>query len=149
MYSTARNEKYKLEVLDRVEQYFKVNKESSTGMIFIPGMSVSTLEGGIRHLFMAGALVRRQVCLAPNSSKVVWAYRLADQPEFLVSFERAASRYVAPDRKERDREKRIRYREERKQVMEVPTLQNELPHYTVLRMLPVPRFEGYPELEAA
>ena len=149
MYSTARNEKYKLEVLDRVEQYFKVNKESSTGMIFIPGMSVSTLEGGIRHLFMAGALVRRQVCLAPNSSKVVWAYRLADQPEFLVSFERAASRYVAPDRKERDREKRIRYREERKQAMEVPTLQSELPHYTVLRMLPVPRFEGYPELEAA
>lgn len=149
MYSTARNEKYKREVLDPIEQYFEVNRESSTGMIFIPGMSVSTLEGGIRHLFMAGALVRRQVCLNQGSSKVVWAYRLTDQPEFLVSFERAPSRYVAPDRKERNKENRIRYREERKQIMEVPTLQSELPHYTVLRMLPLPRFEGYPEELAA
>ena len=147
MYSAARNEKYKREVLDPIEKYFDLNKESSTGMIFIPGMSVCTLEGGIRNLFMAGQLERRQVCLSPNSSKVVWAYRITGHEPNLETFERVPSRYVAPERRARNKENRKLYQEERRQAMEHVTTKNEKPHHTILRMLPVPRFEGYPELE--
>lgn len=148
MYSASRNEKYKREVLDRIIHYLETNKESSTGMIYLSGISISTLEGGIRNLLNAGQLERRQVCLSPNSSKVVWAYRITGSTPTLETFERAPSRYVAPERRNRDKETRKRYQEERRQLMEDVTTKNELPHYTLLRMLPVPRFEGYPELTA-
>jgi hypothetical protein len=147
-YSATRNEKYQREVLGPIERYFEVNKESSTGMIFLPGMSVSTLEGGIRNLYLAGKLVRRQVCLSPNSSKLVWAYRITEHPEHLVTFERSKPK-SAPSMLSARKEKRVRDRRDRSETIEVLTIKNEKPHYTILRMLPVPRFEGYPELESA
>jgi len=147
-YSAIRNEKYQREVLGPIERYFEINKESSTGMIFIPGMSVSTLEGGIRHLFMAGKLVRRQVCLSPTSSKLVWAYRPADQTEYLITFERAKPK-SSPNTLAALKEKRTRDRRYRSETIEAPTRQHELPHHTILRTLPLPLFEGYLELESA
>ena len=141
-YSAARNEKHQIEVLDRIKHYLAVNKESSTAMIYIPGMGLSTIEGGLRNLFLSGQLVRRQVCLREGSSRVVWAYRLADQPESLVTFERMPTKtpYVHnPNRIQKSKPKN----------QEPVPPNKEKPHHTILRTLPLPRFEGYPELEPA
>jgi hypothetical protein len=145
MKSPERSEKYKRDVLDKVVHYLEVNKESSTGMIYIPSLSISTLEGGIRSLYLAGQLLRRQVCLAQGSSRMVWVYRLTHQPESLITYERSPSKYV-PCKKDRNPEVRAREREARKEIPDGP-FRKEKPHYTILRMLPVPRFEGYQELE--
>jgi hypothetical protein len=43
-------------------------------------------ENEVRKLYLKGTLVRRQVTPEPNSSRVVWAYRLPDQPEDLPTY---------------------------------------------------------------
>ena len=145
MPTRAESQKFNDNILKRVEHFFIQNKESSTGMIFLSGMSISTLESAIRKLYLSGKLVRRLVCLAQGSSREVWAYRLTDQEPSLITFERTLPRkpFVANPNRVRDRtgKKSI-------VVSECP-LTNELPHYKVLRTLPSPPFEGYPELEAA
>jgi hypothetical protein len=133
------------EILRRVEHFFIRNKESSTGMVILSGMSLSTVETAIRRLYLSGRLVRRLVCLAPGSSREVWAYRISDQEPSLITFERTSPRaQYRPD------PNRVRnYKDKKTLVISDCPLTNELPHHKLLRTLPLPLFEGYPELEAA
>jgi hypothetical protein len=137
------SQKYADDVLKRVEHFFIHNKESSTGMVILSSMSISTVESAIRKLYLAGRLVRRLVCLAEGSSREVWAYRIKDQEPSLITFKRTQPRsQYKPD------PTRVRTRIDKKAIVisDCP-LANELPHHKLLRTLPLPLFEGYPELE--
>jgi len=131
------------EILRRVEHFFIRNKESSTGMVILSGMSISTVETAIRKLYLSGILVRRLVCLAEGSSREVWAYRIADQEPSLITFKRTPPRKFVPN------PNRVRTYKDKTLVLSDCPLTNELPHHKLLRTLPLPLFEGYPELEAA
>jgi len=132
MQPQERLDKYERQVLNRIKNYLVVNKEASIGMIYISDLSVKSLENGLKHLLLSGHVIRRQICLSPTSSRLVWAYRLADQPEYLTTFEPPPKRSISPERKARVLENK----ENRKL---------EKMHHTILRLLPLPRFEGYPE----
>jgi len=129
------------EILKRVEHFFIRNKESSTGMVILSGMSISTVETAIRRLYLSGILVRRLVCLAENSSREVWAYRIADQEPSLITFKRTPPRKFVPN------PNRVRTYKDKTLVLSDCPITNELPHHKLLRTLPIPPFEGYPELE--
>jgi len=131
------------EILRRVAHFFVLNKESSTGMVILSGMSISTVETAIRKLYLSGILVRRLVCLAEGSSREVWAYRIADQEPSLITFERTPPRKFVPN------PNRVRTYKDKTLVLSDCPITNELPHHKLLRTLPLPPFEGYPELEAA
>jgi hypothetical protein len=143
MPTRAESQKQNEDILKRVEHFFIHNKESSTGMVILSSMSISTVESAIRKLYLSGRLVRRLVCLAQGSSREVWAYRLTDQEPSLITFERTSPRsQYKPD------PTRVRTRTDKKAIVisDCP-LANELPHHKLLRTLPLPQFEGYPELE--
>ena len=52
---------------------------------------IATMPGGctgnVRRYVNEGKLIRRKVTLKPESSRIVWAYRLPFQKENLVSYE--------------------------------------------------------------
>ena len=136
------------EILKRVEHFFIRNKESSTGMVILSGMSISTVETAIRKLYLSGILVRRLVCLSEGSSREVWAYRIADQEPSLITFEPASRRSKGPS-KPRNRDRTKEHSSRSAISHDAWTMDQEPEHYKLLRTLPLPPFEGYPELEAA
>jgi hypothetical protein len=141
MATRAESKKQAEDVLKRVEHFFIHNKESSTGMVILSSMSISTVESAIRKLYLAGRLVRRLVCLTEGSSREVWAYRIKDQEPSLITFERTPPRKFVPN------PNRVRTYKDKTLVISDCPLANELPHHKLLRTLPLPPFEGYPELE--
>jgi hypothetical protein len=141
------NNKYNA-VLDRIQAYFKNNGESTLGMMYVQGISVITIEGALQRLMRHKIITRRQVCIKEGSSRVLWAYRLSDQTESLVTFTPEPSRYKGPY-KPRDRDRSKEHSKRHSTAPDTWTMDQELEHYKLLRTLPLPPFEGYPELEAA
>jgi len=140
-------------VLDRIQNYFKTNGESTLGMIYVQGISVITIEGALQRLMRHKLITRRQVCIKEGSSRVLWAYRLTDQKESLVTFTPTPSRTKGTPSSLRNRNRiKERSAEKAKRYSTDPdswTMDQEPEHYKLLRTLPLPPFEGYPELEAA
>jgi hypothetical protein len=136
------------EILRRVAHFFIHNKESSTGMVILSGMSISTIETAIRKLYLSGRLVRRLVCLSEGSSREVWAYRIADQEPSLITFAPEPRRSKGPS-KPRNRDRSKEHSSRSAISHDAWTMDQEPEHYKLLRTLPLPPFEGYPELEAA
>ena len=138
------------ETLERIKSYFKKNGESTMGMMYVQGISVITIEGALQRLMRHKLITRRQVCIKEGSSRVLWAYRLTDQKESLVTFTPEPRRPKSPYTP-RDRD-RSQERATAKRAAADPdswTMDQEPEHYKLLRTLPLPPFEGYPELEAA
>jgi hypothetical protein len=143
------NHKYNA-VLDRIQAYFKNNGESTLGMMYVQGISVITIEGALQRLMRHKLITRRQVCIKEGSSRVLWAYRLSDQTESLVTFTPEPSRPKSPY-KPRDRDRSKEHSTVKRAATDPDswTMDQEPEHYKLLRTLPLPPFEGYPELEAA
>ena len=62
-------------------EWFEKNGESTLSKM--PGGCT----GNLRRYVKEGKLIRRQVTLHPESSKLLWAYRLPFQQKTLVSYE--------------------------------------------------------------
>jgi len=148
MATKAESQKQAEDILKRVEHFFIHNKESSTGMVILSSMSISTIESAIRKLFLSGRLVRRLVCLAEGSSREVWAYRIADQEPSLITFAPEPRRSKVPS-KPRNRDRSKEHSSRSAISHDAWAMDQEPEHYKLLRTLPLPPFEGYPEFEAA
>ena len=140
------NNKYNA-VLDRIQAYFQTNGESTVGMMYVQGISVITIEGALQRLMRHKIITRRQVCIKEGSSRVLWAYRLSDQTESLVTFtpepRRKQNTYTTTTPRDRSKEHSKRH----STAPDTWTMDQEPEHYKLLRTLPLPPFEGYPELE--
>jgi hypothetical protein len=139
------NNKYNA-VLDRIQAYFQTNGESTLGMIYVQGTSVIALESALQRLMRHKLITRRQVCIKEGSSRVLWAYRLTNQKESLVTFTPAPSRPKNPY-PPRDRDRSHEHSKRASTAPDTWTMDQEPEHYKLLRTLPLPPFEGYPELE--
>jgi len=136
------------ETLERIKAYFKKNGESTMGMMYVQGISVITIEGALQRLMRHKLITRRQVCIKEGSSRVLWAYRLSDQTESLVTFTPEPSRSKGPYKpRDRDRSQERSTAKRAAIAQEEWTMDQEPEHYKLLRTLPLPTFEGYPELE--
>lgn len=142
------NNKYN-QTLDRIQTYFQANGESTLGMIYVQGTSVIALESALQRLMRHKLITRRQVCIKEGSSRVLWAYRLTDQKESLVTFTPAPSRTKGTPSALRNRDRSQEHSRRASTDPGLWTMDQEPEHYKLLRTLPLPPFEGYPELEAA
>ena len=136
------------ETLERIKAYFKKNGESTVGMMYVQGISVITIEGALQRLMRHKIITRRQVCIKEGSSRVLWAYRLSDQTESLVTFTPQPRKSNGPY-KPRNRDRSKEHSSRSAISPDAWTMDQEPEHYKLLRTLPLPPFEGYPELEAA
>jgi len=134
------------DTLDRIQAYFKKNGESTIGMMYVQGISVIAIEGALQRLMRHKIITRRQVCIKEGSSRVIWAYRLSDQTESLVTFTPEPSRPKSPYTP-RNRDRSNEHSSRSAIAPETWTMDQEPEHYKLLRTLPLPPFEGYPELE--